>query len=126
MEATATAGNSRKWWTLAVVGSGSFMAALDGSVVNVALPIIGQTTHSGVSTVGWVILVYYITISSSLLLFGRLADIHGKRVLYMAGQVVFVLGSLCCGLSGTIGFLIAARVVQAVGRRCSSRWGRRS
>jgi EmrB/QacA subfamily drug resistance transporter len=115
MKTMRTAESSRKWWTLAVVGSGSFMAALDGSVVNVALPIIGKTTHSVVSTVEWVILVYLITVSASLLVFGRLADIHGKRAIYMAGQLVFVLGSLCCGLSGTIGFLIAFRAVQAIG-----------
>jgi EmrB/QacA subfamily drug resistance transporter len=106
---------SRKWWTLAVVGSGTFMSALDTSVVNVALPIIGQTTHSPVSTIEWVILAYLITVSSSLLVFGRLADLYGKRRIYMAGQLVFVLGSLGCGLSGRIEFLIAARVFQAVG-----------
>ena len=105
----------RKWWTLAVVGSGSFMAALDGSVVNVALPIIGRETQAAVSSLEWIILVYYIVISASLLVFGRLADIHGKRAIYMAGQLGFVLGSLCCGLSGSIGILIASRAIQAVG-----------
>ena len=115
MKTTEQTESCRKWWTLAVVGSGSFMAALDGSVVNVALPIIGRATHSAVSTVEWVILVYLITASASLLLFGRLADIHGQRAIYMAGQLVFVLGSLCCGLSRTIGFLIASRALQAVG-----------
>ena len=104
-----------KWWTLAVIGSGSFMAALDGSVVNVALPIIGRATQADVSTVEWTILIYYIVISASLLVFGRLSDIHGKRRIYMAGQLVFVAGSLCCGLSGSIGLLIASRAVQAVG-----------
>ena len=101
MQKSATTESARKWWTLAVVGSGSFMAALDGSVVNVALPIIGRTTHSAISTVEWVILVYYIVISASLLVFGRLADIHGKRVIYMAGQLGFVFGSLCCALAGS-------------------------
>ena len=115
METMAATSKRSKWWTLAVVGSGSFMAALDGSVVNVALPIIARATHSAVSTVEWVILVYLITASASLLLFGRLADIHGQRAIYMAGQLVFVLGSLCCGLSGAIGFLIASRALQAVG-----------
>ena len=108
-------GISHKWWTLAVVGSGTFMSALDTSVVNVALPVIGKATHSPVSTIEWVILAYLITVSSSLLAFGRLADIHGKRRIYMAGLLVFVSGSLCCGLSGTVGLLILARVVQAVG-----------
>ena len=104
-----------KWWTLAVVGLGTFMAALDGSVVNVALPVIRQATHSSVSTVEWVILAYLIAVSSSLLVFGRLADIYGKRSIYMAGQTVFVLGSLGCGLADRIGVLIAARAIQGAG-----------
>jgi EmrB/QacA subfamily drug resistance transporter len=106
---------SHKWWTLAVVGSGTFMSALDTSVVNIALPVIQRVTGSAVSTVEWVILVYLITASSSLLIFGRLGDIYGKRRIYIAGQIVFVLGSLCCALSGRIGLLIASRALQAVG-----------
>ena len=104
-----------KWWTLAVVGSGTFMSALDTSVVNVALPVIERATHSSVSTVEWVILAYLITVGSSLLVFGRLGDLYGKRVIYMTGQMVFVLGSLGCGLSGKMEWLIAARVIQAIG-----------
>ena len=106
---------AHKWWTLAVVGSGTFMSALDTSVVNVALPVIGRETHSSVSSVEWVILVYLITVGSSLLVFGRLADIYGKRRIYMMGQWVFVLGSLGCGGSGKIEWLILARAIQAVG-----------
>ena len=104
-----------KWGTLAVVGLGTFMAALDGSVVNVALPVIRQVTQASVSSVEWVILAYLIAVSSSLLVFGRLADIYGKRFIYMTGQLVFVLGSLGCGLAGHIGGLIAARVLQGTG-----------
>ncbi len=108
-------GIGHKWWTLAVVGTGTFMSALDTSVVNVALPVIGHATRSPVSTVEWVILAYLVTVSSSLLVFGRLADIHGRRRIYMAGLLVFVAGSLGCGLSGTVGPLILARVIQALG-----------
>ena len=115
MRETETSGDSRKWWTLAVVGSGTFMSALDTSVVNVALPVIGQATHASVPTVEWVVLAYLVTVSSSLLVFGRLADIHGRRRIYMAGLLVFVFGSLGCGLTGTVGHLILARVIQAVG-----------
>jgi len=104
-----------KWWTLAVVGSGTFMSALDTSIVNVALPVIASDTHSSVSTVEWVSLAYLIVTSSALLVFGRLADIRGRRRIYMTGQLVFVLGSLGCGLSGHIGRLIAARMMQALG-----------
>jgi EmrB/QacA subfamily drug resistance transporter len=108
-------GLAPKWWTLAVVGSGTFMSAMDTSIVNVALPVIKSATHSTVSTVEWVSLAYLITVSSSLLVFGRLADIHGRRRIYMTGQFVFVLGSLACGLAGHIGALIAARALQALG-----------
>jgi len=108
-------GLAPKWWILAVTASGSFMSALDASVVNVALPVIAETTGAAVSAVEWVILIYLITSSASLLLFGRLADLHGKRAIYMAGQAVFTAGSLCCGLAGTIGLLISARALQAVG-----------
>lgn len=91
------------------------MAALDGSVVNVALPVIHQATASSISTVEWVVLAYLITVSASLLLFGRLSDIYGKRFIYITGQGVFVIGSLACGLAGRIEMLILARVLQAVG-----------
>ena len=108
-------GFDHKWWTLAVIGAGTFMSALDTSVVNVALPVIRNATRSSVSTVEWVILAYLITVSSSLLVFGRLADIHGRRRIYIVGLTVFVLGSVGCGLSGTVGLLILARAIQAVG-----------
>ena len=104
-----------KWWTLGVVGSGTFMSALDASVVNIALPVIGRDTGAGVSTLEWVILAYLITVTASVLVFGRLADIHGRRRIYMAGQLVFTLASLGCGLAGSIGWLIVARVIQAIG-----------
>ena len=106
---------THKWWTLAVVGLGTFMAALDGSAVNVALPVIHQMTRASISAVEWVVLAYLITVSSTLLAFGRLSDIYGKRRIYMVGQGVFVIGSLCCGLAGQIGLLIVARILQATG-----------
>lgn len=108
-------GIDRKWWILSVVGAGTFMSALDTSIVNIALPVIGQETHSSVSTIEWVILIYLITLCSSLLIFGRLADIYGKRFIYMTGVTLFAVGSLFCGLSGHIGVLIASRAFQALG-----------
>jgi len=108
-------GIRRKWWILSIVGAGTFMSALDTSIVNIALPTIGQSTHSSVSTIEWVILIYLITLCSSLLIFGRLADIYGKRVIYMMGVTLFAVGSLFCGLSGRIGLLIASRAFQALG-----------
>lgn len=91
------------------------MSALDTSIVNIALPVIAKTTGAPVSTVEWVALAYLITVSASLLVFGRLADLYGKRRLYLAGLAMFVSGSLLCGLAGRVGLLIGARSVQAVG-----------
>lgn len=91
------------------------MSALDGSIVNIALPVIAKSTGAPVSTVEWVVLAYLITVSASVFVFGHLSDIYGKRRIYLLGLAVFVAGSLFCGLSGRVGPLILARAVQAVG-----------
>jgi len=98
-----------------VTALGSCMSALDGSVVNVALPVIQSSTGATVSAVGWVVLIYLITVSASVLLFGRLGDIYGKRRIYLWGLTIFMLGSLFCGLSRTIGLLILSRGIQGIG-----------
>lgn len=108
-------GIDRKWWTLAVVGAGTFMSALDGSVVNTALPVISRQTGTNISTLSWVVLIYLLTISSTLLVFGRLADIYGQRGIYIAGLSVFVFGSALCGFSPGVTALIGSRSVQAFG-----------
>jgi EmrB/QacA subfamily drug resistance transporter len=105
----------RKWWTLAVVGSGTFMTALDMSIVNVALPAIGHGTGAALDTLEWVVLAYLLALTGTLLVFGRIADVHGKRRIYMAGQVLFALGSLLCGVSGHIATLVASRALQGLG-----------
>ncbi|MBI2844711.1 MAG: MFS transporter [Armatimonadetes bacterium] len=91
------------------------MSALDGSVVNTALPVIGRATGAPVTTLEWVVLIYLLTVSSLLLVFGRLADIYGQREIYLAGLGIFMVGSVLCGLSSGIGMLIAFRAVQSVG-----------
>ncbi len=104
-----------KWWTLAIVGAGTFMSALDGSVVNTALPIIQKETSSLVSTAAWIVLVYLLTVSASLLVFGRLGDIHGRKVFYIGGLITFIVGSALSGLSPGIYWLIGFRALQALG-----------
>lgn len=101
--------------TLAVVGLGTFMAALDGSVVNIALPLIQRDYGVPMATVTWVVTAYLLAISSLLLAFGRLGDIHGYRRLYAAGFAVFGAASLLCGLAPSLGWLVLARVVQGTG-----------
>lgn len=94
---------------------GHFLATLDGSIVNVAMPTLERTLDTTFAIVQWVVLAYLLTITTLLLGIGRLADIIGKKRIYLTGFVVFTTGSLCCGLAPTIGWLIAARVFQAIG-----------
>jgi EmrB/QacA subfamily drug resistance transporter len=107
--------NNFKWWTLGVVGAGTFMSAIDGSVVNTALPVIQKQIGAPVSTAVWMVLIYLLTVSSSLLIFGRLGDIYGQRVFYISGMAIFVIGSFFCGLSRNVGLLVAFRGLQGLG-----------
>ena len=100
---------------MAAVAMGVFLATIDGSIVNVALPTLVGDLNTDFATVQWVVLAYLLTMSTLLLSVGRLADIRGKRSIYVAGFVVFTIGSLLCGLSPSVHILIAMRVVQGVG-----------
>ena len=104
----------RKWLVLAAVMLGSVMGPIDASVVNVVLPTIAEVFGTGISTAQWVPMVYLLMISSLLLTYGRLGDMHGYRAVYLAGLAGFAASSAVCGLSGSIGMLIAARAVQGV------------
>ncbi|HEY3281623.1 MAG TPA: DHA2 family efflux MFS transporter permease subunit [Armatimonadota bacterium] len=104
-----------KWWTLAVVAAGTYMSALDGSVVNTALPVIGREAQVALPVLEWVILAYLLTVTATLLVFGRLADIFGQRCFYLSGLVLFTAGSLLCGLAPGIAALIGFRALQALG-----------
>lgn len=104
-----------RWYVLATVAIGTFMATLDGSIVNVALPTISSQLHSNLSTLQWVVTAYLLTITSLLPVFGRLADLIGRKKVFGYGFLVFIFGSALCGLAQNIWFLVATRVVQAVG-----------
>jgi EmrB/QacA subfamily drug resistance transporter len=94
---------------------GTFMSALDTSVVNIALPVMQSWFHVPLSSVEWVVTSYLLVVSSLLLLFGRCSDLFGHRRVYLIGFGVFTAGSLLCGLSSGIGMLIACRAAQALG-----------
>ncbi len=104
-----------KWYVLAATGMGIFLGTIDGSIVNITLPTMVEGFNTSFATIQWVVLVYLLTVSVLMLGMGRLADIKGKKPIYTLGFAVFVVGSLLCGLSPTVGTLIASRVVQGIG-----------
>lgn len=107
--------SSHKWLVLATVMVGTIMGPLDASVVNIALPVLTEFFGVGLTTVEWVVLAYLLAISTLLLTFGRLGDMLGHKKLYLAGFIVFTLGSVLCAFSWNIWALVAFRIVQALG-----------
>ena len=106
---------NRKWWTLAAVAVGLFMIMLDNTVVNVALPSIRKDLGISISELEWVVNAYALTFGVLLLTGGKLADLFGRRAIFVTGLVIFTASSLWCGLAGGAESLIAARTVQGVG-----------
>ena len=105
----------RRWLVLAVTVAAQFMVILDVSVVNVALPAIKHDLHFSQASLQWVITAYSILFAGTLLLGGRLADLLGRRRLFMAGVGVFTLGSLLSGLAWSEEVLIVTRALQGLG-----------
>ena len=105
----------RKWAVLVAVGLGTFMSALDGSVVNVTLPLVRSYFQSDVAAVEWVVTIYLLVVSSLLLLFGRLGDMRGHKISYVVGFVIFILSSALCGFANSLPMLIGSRALQALG-----------
>ncbi len=103
-----------RWVLLATVGA-SGMAFLDSTVVNVALPQIGDDFSASLAGLQWVINGYLLTTSALILLGGSLGDLFGRRRMFLAGVVIFAVASVTCGLAGSVGLLVAARVLQGVG-----------
>ena len=104
-----------KWLVLAVVGAAFFMTILDVAIVNVAIPSIQRDLDIAESTVQWVVTAYAITFGGFLLLGGRMADLLGRRRIFVVGLVLFTVASLLCGLASSAGVLISARALQGIG-----------
>ena len=100
---------------LAVLMVGTFLAPLDSSIVNIALPDIATHLHTSLTAVTWVSDAYLLASATLLLSMGRLGDTWGLRNLYVWGLLVFGAGSLACALSSTLPVLIGARVLQSIG-----------
>jgi EmrB/QacA subfamily drug resistance transporter len=105
----------RKWWTLIAVSVAIFMLLLDITVVNVALPDIQRSLHSSFSDLQWVINAYSLTLAAFLLTAGSLADLVGRRRVFVTGLVVFTAASAACGLAGSPLELNLFRAVQGTG-----------
>src|SRR5207248_3565403 len=106
---------NRKWWTLAAVAFGLFMIMLDNTVVNVALPSMQRALKIDRAELEWVVNAYALTFGVLLLSGGKLADLLGRRRIFIVGLVIFTASSLVCGLATGASLLIGARAVQAVG-----------
>ncbi|HVG95652.1 MAG TPA: MFS transporter [Chloroflexota bacterium] len=104
-----------KWKVLAVVGAGVFMVTLDSGIVNVALPVLTREFNAPLVLAQWVVLGYVLCITGLLLPAGRLADVLGRKEVFLAGFILFGFSSALCGLAPTVQWLIAARVVQGIG-----------
>ncbi|WP_197029085.1 MFS transporter [Blastococcus sp. URHD0036] len=104
-----------RWWTLAAVCTGVFMLLLDVTIVNVALPDIATELDASLSGLQWVIDAYALSLAALLLTAGSLADLFGRRKVFLIGLGLFTLGSLACGLAQDILFLCLARAFQGIG-----------
>ena len=102
-------------WVVAATVLGSGMAALDATVVGIALPAIGRDFHAGIAGLQWVVNAYTLTLAGLLLLGGTLGDSYGRRKVFVIGVVWFALASLLCGIAPNVEVLIAARALQGVG-----------
>jgi len=114
--APVTAGQrGNKWWTLLAVCLGTFMLLLDITIVNVALPDIQRALSSSFADLQWIVDAYALTLAAFLLTAGSLADMYGRRLLYLAGLAIFTGASVLCGFAGSTLMLQISRAVQGVG-----------
>src|SRR3954462_11821129 len=105
----------RRWLALGLLCVSQFVVVLDASIVNVALPTIGDALDFSQSNLAWVVNAYVLTFGGFLLLGGRIADLMGRRRVFMAGLVLFALASLAGGFANSETQLIVARAVQGLG-----------
>ncbi len=105
----------KKWLVLLSVGMGVFLGTIDGSIVNIGLNNLVKELGQPLAVVEWVVLAYMLTNCVLLLSIGRLGDMIGKKQIYLAGLIIFTIGSGLCGAAANIYLLIGFRVLQAVG-----------
>jgi EmrB/QacA subfamily drug resistance transporter len=108
-------GHPRKWWILVAVSVGMFMALLDVTIVNIAMPRIIPDLHTNLTHASWVLNAYSLVLAVSFLSMGRIGDKYGLKRVFIFGLATFTLFSLLCGLAPNIGWLIAFRAGQGLG-----------
>ncbi|MET3544829.1 EmrB/QacA subfamily drug resistance transporter [Paenibacillus favisporus] len=96
-------------------GIGLFLSTLDSGMINIALPTLSQTFHSSLTTMAWTVTLYSLTLTGTIIIFGRLSDRFGRLRIYSLGLILFSVASVCCGFSRTAGQLIAFRALQGIG-----------
>ncbi|GIP10703.1 MFS transporter [Paenibacillus macerans] len=105
----------RRWLILVVLNLFTFMSTLDGSIVNIALPVISKQLDLQVAEAEWVVTAYLMMICAAILFFGKLGDIVGKIKVFKWGMIIFTVGSLLCGFSSSLTMLVGSRLIQALG-----------
>lgn len=111
---TVTRSDRRRWYALALLCTAQFMVILDAQIVILALPSMERSLGLSPGVGQWVLSAYLLSLGGLLLLGGRMADLLGRRRVFMAGTVLFLVSSLACGLAGSAAVLVAARVVQGM------------
>ncbi|SFB54578.1 drug resistance transporter, EmrB/QacA subfamily [Amycolatopsis marina] len=111
---------SSRWLALVVLSAAMLMTILDGSIVTVALPAIQQDLAFSSSGLSWTVNAYLIAFGGLLLLAGRLGDLIGRKIMFLAGSVVFTAASLLAGIANSPGLLIGARFLQGIGSAMAS------
>ncbi|MHB8740053.1 MAG: MFS transporter, partial [Coriobacteriia bacterium] len=113
--ATDAGAYPHRWKVLAATCLALFMVLLDSTIVNVSIPAIADGLGATFAQAEWVLNAYTLVFAAMLVTFGRLGDMFGRKRFFIAGLVIFGIGSLLCGLASSAAFLIGSRVIQALG-----------
>lgn len=111
----------RSWYPWLVVGTvcvGAFMGQVDSSIAQLVLPVLERDFKLDLSALSWISVAYLLALAVLLPIFGKLADLYGRKLMYLGGFLLFILGSGLCGTANDFGYLVAFRLLQAVGAAC--------